>query len=88
LNHYASDREIPALNQAILESIVGGNWDSYARYCDPCLPNAGQGQNKSKAMRVPFILPSRENLKARDNQKVKTNQKPGMKQDSVSCRAC
>ena len=37
MNHSAGDREILALNQAMLESIVGGNWDRYVSYCDPSL---------------------------------------------------
>jgi hypothetical protein len=37
LNHSAGDQEILALNQAMLESIAGDNWDRYASYCDPSL---------------------------------------------------
>jgi hypothetical protein len=37
LNHPASDQEILALNQAMLESVARGDWNSYANYCDPSL---------------------------------------------------
>jgi calcium/calmodulin-dependent protein kinase (CaM kinase) II len=37
LNHSASDQEILALNQAMLESVARGDWNSYASYCDPSL---------------------------------------------------
>ncbi len=37
MNHSASDQEILALNQAMLESVAGGDWNSYASYCDPSL---------------------------------------------------
>jgi calcium/calmodulin-dependent protein kinase (CaM kinase) II len=37
LNHSASDQEILALNQAMLESVASGDWNSYASYCDPSL---------------------------------------------------
>jgi calcium/calmodulin-dependent protein kinase (CaM kinase) II len=37
LNHSASDQEILALNQAMLESVARGDWNSYANYCDPTL---------------------------------------------------
>jgi calcium/calmodulin-dependent protein kinase (CaM kinase) II len=37
LSHSASDQEILALNQAMLESVARGDWNSYASYCDPTL---------------------------------------------------
>ena len=37
MNHSASDQEILALNQAMLESVARGDWNSYASYCDPTL---------------------------------------------------
>ena len=37
MNHSASDQEILALNQAMLESVARGDWNSYASYCDPSL---------------------------------------------------
>lgn len=37
MSHSASDQEILALNQAMLESVARGDWNSYASYCDPTL---------------------------------------------------
>ena len=31
------DQQLLALNQALLESVVTGDWDSYARFCHPSL---------------------------------------------------